>query len=106
MKKVSWLSVLAFVQTVRAVTLPFEDHLSYFNGNLFTVGAGVWDAGGSTGPEQIVTNTAALTAPSASAPSCSSAGWLRRWASARSAVLNRQSYSAVNTSTTKEKDQT
>lgn len=47
-----------------AVTLPFHDPLNYSEGQLYTVGAGVWDAGGNTGNELTVSNTAALIAPS------------------------------------------
>ncbi len=45
-------------------TLPFTDHFDYVVGNLYTVGAGVWDAGGNAGSELLVTDTAALTSPS------------------------------------------
>jgi pectate disaccharide-lyase len=44
-------------------TLPFTDHFAYTAGNLYTVGAGVWDASGSTGPELTVATAATLTAP-------------------------------------------
>ncbi len=44
-------------------TLPFVDHFTYTAGNLYTVGAGVWDAAGSAGVELTVANAAALTAP-------------------------------------------
>ncbi len=44
--------------------LPFTDHFSYADGNLYTVGTGVWDAGGNAGPELLVSSLAALTAPS------------------------------------------
>ncbi|HTS16352.1 MAG TPA: immunoglobulin domain-containing protein [Verrucomicrobiae bacterium] len=56
---------MLFTSTAHAAvqSLPFTDHFSYTNGNLYTVGAGVWDAGGNAGPEILVTNTAALTAP-------------------------------------------
>jgi hypothetical protein len=55
--------VAAQIAGAAVQTLPFTDHFGYSSGNLYTVGTGVWDAGGSTGPEQLVTNTAALTAP-------------------------------------------
>lgn len=45
------------------VGLPFYDPLNYSDGQLYTVGAGVWDAGGNTGPELAVSNAFALTAP-------------------------------------------
>jgi hypothetical protein len=58
------VALLVFQSTQAAVqTLPFVDHFTYSEGNLYTVGAGVWDAGGNTGPELVVTNPAALTAP-------------------------------------------
>ena len=44
-------------------SFPFEDHFSYSAGNLYTVAAGVWDAGGSAGTELTVGSSAALTAP-------------------------------------------
>jgi pectate disaccharide-lyase len=44
-------------------TLPFTDHFTYTAGNLYTVGAGVWDAAGNTGPELTVATAATLTAP-------------------------------------------
>lgn len=47
-----------------AVNLPFYDALNYAEGQLYTVGAGVWDAGGSAGAELTVSNSFALTAPS------------------------------------------
>lgn len=46
------------------VTLPFCDPLNYSEGQLFSVGAGVWDAGGNAGNELTVSNAFALTAPS------------------------------------------
>lgn len=45
-------------------SLPFADHFAYSDGSLFSVASGVWDAGGSTGPEFTVTNGAALSSPS------------------------------------------
>ncbi|HVM59825.1 MAG TPA: immunoglobulin domain-containing protein [Verrucomicrobiae bacterium] len=56
-------TLFASVAHAAVQSLPFTDHFSYANGNLYTVGAGVWDAGGNTGPEILVTNSAALTAP-------------------------------------------
>ena len=44
-------------------SLPYEDHFAYSEGNLYTVAAGIWDEGGGTGVEIMVTNPAALTAP-------------------------------------------
>jgi hypothetical protein len=43
--------------------LPFHDPFAYAEGNLFTVAAGIWDAGGNTGPELTVSSAATLTAP-------------------------------------------
>lgn len=57
-------SLLLVPLTRAAVTLPFYDPLSYAEGQLYTVGAGAWDAGGNAGNELTVSNTAALTAPS------------------------------------------
>jgi pectate disaccharide-lyase len=45
------------------VSLPFHDAFTYAEGNLYTVAAGVWDAGGNTGSEITVSSAAALTAP-------------------------------------------
>jgi hypothetical protein len=51
-------SSLAAIQS-----LPFEDHLAYTEGNLYSTAAGVWDAGGNAGPELLVSSLAALTSP-------------------------------------------
>lgn len=66
MKKCSfvWAAVLSAQCGLAAVTLPFYDALNYPEGQLYTVGAGVWDAGGNAGNEITVSNTAALVAPS------------------------------------------
>ena len=52
--------------------LPFEDHFIYSAGNLYTVGAGVWDAGGNAGSELTVNTAATLTAPAGFAPASGS----------------------------------
>ena len=59
---IAWM---AFVLDLSAAvqTLPFTDHFTYSDGNLFTVAPGVWDAGGSAGSEFMVSTNAALTAP-------------------------------------------
>jgi len=44
-------------------SLPFTDHFNYPQGNLYTVAAGVWDAGGSAGTELTVLTNANLTLP-------------------------------------------
>jgi hypothetical protein len=44
-------------------SLPFVDHFSYPQGNLYTVAPGIWDAGGSTGVEITVQTNAALSGP-------------------------------------------
>ncbi|MCS7336754.1 MAG: right-handed parallel beta-helix repeat-containing protein [Verrucomicrobiae bacterium] len=67
--------------------LPFHDPFDYSEGNLYSVAAGVWDAGGSAGPEITVAQAAALTAPAGLA---SAAGKGVRWApsgTARRAVV-------------------
>src|SRR5436190_2993872 len=46
------------------VPLPFYDAASWQEGQLYTVGAGVWDAGGNAGNELTVSNNAALAAVS------------------------------------------
>ena len=64
--KLTLVLVATFVlaTAVRAVvTLPFYDPLNYSEGQLYTVGAGVWDAGGNAGNELTVSNVATLTAP-------------------------------------------
>ena len=58
----AWIVGCAWAASA-AVTLPFYDPLTYSEGQLYLVGAGVWDAGGNAGPELVVTNLAALTAP-------------------------------------------
>jgi hypothetical protein len=55
--------LLAQAALAAVQTLPFTDHFDYPAGNLATVAAGVWDISGQTGPEQLVTNIAALTSP-------------------------------------------
>lgn len=57
------IGVAAQIAGAAVQTLPFTDHFGYSSGNLYTVGAGVWDSGGSAGSEQFVTSTATLTAP-------------------------------------------
>ena len=61
----SFLSMLALVCGAHATvqTLPFTDHFTYSDGNLYSVAVGVWDAGGSAGTEFTVSNSFALTAP-------------------------------------------
>jgi hypothetical protein len=66
MKTPTCVAILAAViQVANAAvqTLPLTDPFSYQPGNLYTVAAGVWDAGGSAGAELLVTESAALTAP-------------------------------------------
>lgn len=53
---------LGAISAVQA--LPFYDPINYIEGQLYTVGASVWDAGGNTGNELAVSNAAALVAPS------------------------------------------
>jgi len=62
------VSALILQSAHAIVTLPFNDSFGYSQGNLFTVGAGVWNAGGSAGPEITVSNSVALTAPAGFAP--------------------------------------
>lgn len=67
--------------------LPFYDPFEYPEGNLYSVATGVWDAGGSAGPEIAVAQAAALTAPAGLAPA---SGKGVRWApsgTARRAVV-------------------
>jgi len=62
---VALLTALLTVQVAAAAiqTLPFYDPLNHAEGQLYTVGAGVWDAGGNTGNELTVSNAAGLVAP-------------------------------------------
>ncbi len=74
-------------------TLPFADHFSYATGNLFSVGAGVWDAGGNGGAELYVTAQASLLAPSGFAPA-SGAGL--KWTPSGTARRSLVQFPAVN----------
>lgn len=51
------------IASAGAAPLPFHDSFDYPPGNLYTVAAGVWSAGGNAGAELTVSNAAALTAP-------------------------------------------
>ena len=57
------LLLCAAIANAAVQTLPFNDSLPYSEGQLFTVGAGVWDAGGNAGAEITVSNSAVLIAP-------------------------------------------
>ena len=65
MKRITVIIAALMVHSVHAAiqTLPFTDHFTYADGNVFTVAAGVWDAAGNTGVEITASNAAALTAP-------------------------------------------
>jgi hypothetical protein len=67
MNKLLLSAVIALTSTARLTAavqpLPFADPFSYANGSLYTLAAGVWDAGGNAGPELLVTNGATLTSP-------------------------------------------
>jgi pectate lyase len=69
MRKLATVMLVASVVLVDRLdaavqSLPFTDHFTYSDGNLFPVASGVWDAGGSGGAEFTVTNGAALSSPS------------------------------------------
>lgn len=79
--------VLVGSATGAVQSLPFHDPFDYPDGNLYSVAAGVWDAGGNTGPEIAVAGAAALTSPAGLAPG---SGKGVRWApsgTARRAVV-------------------
>jgi pectate disaccharide-lyase len=66
MKKLTAFLMAALVAPIILAAiqpLPFYDPLNYVEGQLYTVGAGVWDAGGNSGNELTVSNAAALIAP-------------------------------------------
>ena len=89
------LAAVALTTTSPAATqsLPFADAFSYSNGNLFTVAAGVWDAGGSSGGEFTVATNAALVAPAGLA-SASGSGVV--WSPSGTARRNLSQFSAVS----------
>lgn len=66
MLRIVWLGFALMFSPLApaAVILPFYDPLNYSEGPLYSVGAGVWDAGGNAGNELTVSNSAALVAPS------------------------------------------
>jgi hypothetical protein len=91
MKKILMAVFMAslLLQPCRAAiqTLPFVDHFSHVQGNLYAVATGIWDSGGNTGPELFVTNSASLTSPQYFAPaSGNGVRWMPSGSARRSIV--------------------
>ncbi len=79
--------------------LPFYDPFDYSEGNLYSVAAGVWDAGGSAGAEIAVAQSAALTSPIGLKPAT---GKGVRWApssTSRRAVMQFASVASADNNT-------
>lgn len=93
------ISLLLGISVTHAAvqSLPFYDGFTYNEGQLFTVGSGVWDvSGGATGAEITVSNAFTLTAP---AGLTNSSGKGVKWTPSGTARRNIVQFSAATNGT-------